>query len=240
MGKTFLNLSKAECKSISQEVLFNANRKWESAIVLSKSGDFGSASSLLITSTEELLKAFILDADSFGLNLRKVPSIQKMFKNDHQSRYDVFNLILILSYLIDSFIPYVKYLISLKIGYSGPKINFNLNYIETIQNEYSKKRLIAKSINHIRTDGLYVRYNDKVYKPSDIIEDDFKNLMDLFLPVQKFVNEIMTADDDNEEPNKMDLIVLELKKSNFHVKLEDIINIISGEKSLNPDNKTLF
>src|SRR5579859_8076673 len=71
---SFLNLPKKD------------DQKWNSAIMLAKSEDYGGAVSLLIISIEELIKSIILFMDGKGFEFRNVKGINTFFRN-HQIRY---------------------------------------------------------------------------------------------------------------------------------------------------------
>jgi AbiV family abortive infection protein len=82
-----MNLSKKECLLVSQDCIANSNSKHSDAITLASSGSYGNATSQLMLSLEEMMKAIVLNLDGNGFEFRnRVKGIGNLFEN-HRLRY---------------------------------------------------------------------------------------------------------------------------------------------------------
>jgi len=94
--KNFMGLTNAECIVAFKHVLDNSDSLYEDAKLLANNGSYGRATSMLIHSTEEMMKAFILFLDGHGFQFRsKVSGIHNLFVN-HKLRYGLAMLLSIL------------------------------------------------------------------------------------------------------------------------------------------------
>jgi len=82
-----MTLSQKECLTASNYLLENAESLYNDAQLLAKNKSYGRAISMLIHSTEETMKAFILFIDGNGFQFRKSTNgINNLFVN-HSLRY---------------------------------------------------------------------------------------------------------------------------------------------------------
>ncbi len=94
--KSFIVLTNAECIDAFNSLMDNANSLYNDAKSLASNCSYGHATSLLIQSSEEAMKAFILFLDGNGFQFRKrVSGINNLFLN-HKLRYGFAVLLLVL------------------------------------------------------------------------------------------------------------------------------------------------
>jgi AbiV family abortive infection protein len=233
-AKRIMNLSKQECLDLSKVCLANADSKYNDALLLSKSGSFGNATSQLMVCMEELMKATVLSLDGNGFQFRQnVKGIVHLFKN-HKLRY-------FLAFAISVFYVFGRdikwFLIKLK---GNPDKFINLD----IKNKTFQKQAMAWLINKFRTiekevtwfsnadiyrqDGFYVDYIDGVRSPLSITERqfmDFKNRISNFRTVTKEFIFILKVEGNDVEVFKEQVVKLQARfiEDKYYQRLGELV-----------------
>jgi len=109
--KNFMNLNASKCMEAYKCLMDNAERLYNDAYSLANLNSYGHATSSLIHSLEEYMKAFIIFLDGKGFLFRnRVKGIENLFVN-HKLRYALALVITLFAVLIDDFkklVPRIK------------------------------------------------------------------------------------------------------------------------------------
>ncbi len=234
-----MSISKAECLKVYVEFLANADTKYNEAMVLSKIGSFGSATSLLIISMEETMKALVLYLDGNGFEFRKrVKGIKSLFEN-HQLRYFLAIALSVLNIVTKDFIEF-----TIKVKKDPGKI-WEIN----LKDESFQQKLIDYfkiTINSIlveikwfsnsdtyRQDGFYVDYIGELKTPLSVKDEYFMQIklrVDNLRKISTDFLELFTNqnDDIKQHFNKMKKQMIE---ENHYSHISKLIEITKDRKN---------
>lgn len=176
-----MNLPNAECIPAAIKILENSDSLFKGAKALAEANLFGHATSTLILSMEESMKAVILFFDGNGFEFRKrVKGINNLFVN-HKLRYPLALLLSGMNIFQDDLEEFV---LSIK-KEPGVIKEFNKNKNdkkwENLLNVYALKKMnqlieeIKWFLNaeYLRQDGIYVDYDGTIKTPLDIPKEEF-------------------------------------------------------------------
>jgi AbiV family abortive infection protein len=220
-SKSFMTLSKDECKEAANACMANSNSKYSDAIALSKIGSYGNASSQLMLSLEEMMKSTILFMDGNGFQFRNnVKGLKNLFEN-HKLRYFLAFALSIINVLGQD----------LKKGliwtYENPKEipslkPSNLRVQKIINNWVAEKLdflmqeiLWFTNADLYRQEGFYVDYDKNLKSPLAITEmqfQEFKLRIDNF---RSFIREFQRSFDISDSTNAMNENIAQLQKTFF-------------------------
>jgi len=203
-NKNFMNLNAAECLAASKLLHDNADSLYNSAISLANNSAWGHATSLLIHSTEESMKAFILFLDGNGFQFRKsVDGISNLFVN-HKLRYGLAMLLSILHIFsedLKQLVPKIANLTKLTFDFDKDKEQLGdvfLKYIQTrIKTVILEVSWFSKA-EFLRQDGFYVDYIDELKTPLQIKETDFKAVLLRIDGLRCFLHDYIKSFDTND------------------------------------------
>ncbi|NEW78738.1 MAG: AbiV family abortive infection protein [Gelidibacter sp.] len=174
---TFNTLSIEKSKNIDNAIFKNARQLKNDALLIAKvNNSFGSATSLLILSSEEIIKAILLLLRSEGFQVYKIKGANKFFK-DHKIRHEIAQLIEMGSGLFDT-----------ATGWEQRKptelAKTNIEWFDTIVNGFfdiveaskplieSMKRIeMLKDFNDVKNNGLYVGYQNELIEPRILVDE---------------------------------------------------------------------
>lgn len=88
----FLNLSPKLSEGLDHKVYLNAKRLYRDAEVLCKNSSYSTATSLIILSSEEIIKALLILLHSKGFKVYQIKGAKKFFAN-HRVRHEIAELI---------------------------------------------------------------------------------------------------------------------------------------------------
>lgn len=248
--KDFTQLSQRECSEVYKSMLENSMKKIESASVIAKADDFGTALSIQIVGLEEAIKAIFIYLDSLGFKFRQVKGMKSLFTN-HELRY-FFSVIFIISdvilkdfrVILRKVIKYfkahekefiennaqfreknkdgaIKYFFEVVIPHIQDRIIHVLNEIESYK-QFDKQR----------QDGLYVDYECKLRTPSDISEEFYNEVVckvsKVTSLIHKFIEELEDNKADYNEAIKVQIDLI--KKHNGYELFATILRDIKSQR----------
>lgn len=182
-AKGFLHLSAKDSLEAYKGVLHNANVKWASAMKIAEAEDFGTATSVAVSSIEELIKSVIIAMNGYGFEFRKAPLMDKFFKN-HQIRYVVAYGMFLVNVMSEEFKKLFFWLKSNPAeGIAWMKDLFqNKDYHQVRMQAYMrlKLRLIKQEFewfekaDTFRQEGMYTDFDGVLKSPLTVSSDVFK------------------------------------------------------------------
>ncbi|EHQ04020.1 AbiV family abortive infection protein [Gillisia limnaea] len=162
--KTFFTLTPKQSEGLDSEVYDNARDLWQDAhLIVAKNKSFSTATSLMVLSLEETIKAILIKLHSEGLKVYEIEDAKKFF-NDHKIRHQIAQLIEIGHAFYESFEKwqssesknwFAKGFKILKIGAVILKANDNVKNLE--------------KFNDYKNNGLYVGYRDILITPEKTV-----------------------------------------------------------------------
>jgi len=191
----FINLSPSATKGVEKPIFHNARRLRKDAILLAEvNKSYSSATSLLILSSEEIIKAILVLMHSEGYKVYLIEGSKKFF-SDHKIRHQVAKLLDLMSTLFESMYiweeqrenPEIKTKIKLLDGV----LNFLNDVAKTISpflNSAERIQLLQE-FNDMKNNGFYVDYKDGLIIPKEQIQkEDFlktKKVVDRLFKLSK-------------------------------------------------------
>jgi AbiV family abortive infection protein len=204
-NKSFMGLTNSECIDASKHLMDNAKGLYNDAKLLANNGSYGHATSMLIHSTEETMKALILFLDGNGfLFRRKVKGINNLFVN-HKLRYGLAMLLSVLNIFSED----LKDLFQ-KIK-NEPNLILALNkdkeQMGRILLQYAQKKIkiVIQEIfwfskaEFIRQEGFYVDYVDEIKTPLQISKKDFEDVLIRIEGMRSSVSGLIQVFDSNDK-----------------------------------------
>ena len=189
MSKTFMTIDKKESLSVSNRTILNAQVLSDTAKNASMNNNFGVATSLMILSTEEIIKAQVLFFLGIGIHIHKIKNANKIFSS-HKEKHQ-FASLLQFTKIIEGFIDAGNYESDKKIYQTGSKIMNNiLEGLQGFKNLLQPITLISRSIeqmkeniewlekaNDLKNLGFYVDYKDEIKLPQSISSEAYNKAL---------------------------------------------------------------
>lgn len=193
--QTFCNLSPRQSKDLVMPLYINAKDLYQNAELIAEANkSYSKATSLMILSLEECIKAILVRLHSEGLKVYRIEGVQK-FVGDHKLRHQV-------AQLIETGAGFIEVFEKWEEEKNRPK-QFKAKWLNTAQHglnailqfHFSAKRIEKlQRFNDIKNSGLYVGYNDGILDPAVIVtEDDYnevKGIVDRVFRFYRLINYI--------------------------------------------------
>lgn len=181
---TFIDLNSIESLGISQVIFNNSNRLKKDAFFLAKEKrSFSSATSLLILSLEELIKATIVELHSLNYPVYENKIISKIF-NNHKTRHQFAGMIDTLNGL-SILLRLIQIGLNRKEVFQEGKMNDEIiknlsaginSFCDLLNNICNDE--IVKDFNNYKNNGFYVDYFDELMIPNKMINEFNFNQVD--------------------------------------------------------------
>lgn len=175
--KTFFDLTPKESKGKNEVIFKNARQLKKDALLIAGSNkSFSSATSLLILSSEEIIKAILVLLHSEGYKVYKINDARKFFF-DHKIRHQLAQLIEMTAGFIESLDKYENQestkLINTKSEGWNSFINGIIDFAKAITPLANSTNRVDKleDFNNKKNNGLYVGYKDKLIIPQEEINE---------------------------------------------------------------------
>lgn len=237
-NKNFMNLNSTECLVSFKFLQANADSLFNDAKTLVNSGSYGHATSLLIHSSEEYMKAFIIFLDGNGFQFRnRVPGLSNIFVN-HKLRYGLALILTLLAILIDDFkvlIPHIKKTNNLTFDLKRDKEqlqNEMFSYMNTrIQTAIQEVQWFSEA-EFLRQNGLYVDYVNEIRTPLRITKMDFDETLIRIHRLRSFILDYISSFNSKEKIINQGLENLKVQFSveQWYEKIGELIEMFKGNK----------
>jgi len=180
---SFLNISRKEAKKIHFDVFANAMSLKRDALTLSSvNNSYGSGTSLMILSSEELVKAILLCLHGEGYEIHKLKNAKRFYKN-HEVRHQIVQLLEVGSSIYESIKKYDE-------QRANPKFSIKSKFWNNIINGLSiaadisgaaikstEKIKMLQNFNSLKNAGLYTDYINTFQIPKNSIQkSEFENV----------------------------------------------------------------
>lgn len=213
MSKTFLTLDKKESLEVSDHTIKNAIILQDTAKYAAGNNNFGVATSLMILSIEEIIKAQVLFFQGVGIRVHRIKNANKIFSS-HKDKHQVASQLQFLK-IIEGFINAWNYKPNKKKYKTDSKLmNTILNGLQDVQSFIEPISLISKSVeqmkgnvewiekaNDLKNRGFYVDYKGDIKLPQDVTIETFdkassinKECIDLYRIIKLSFEKITDAE----------------------------------------------
>lgn len=193
----FLNLSTQKSKGLHEPIFKNAHKLKKDAITISKTNaSYSTANSLLILSSEEVIKAILVLLHSEGFNVYRIQDAKKFF-SDHKVRHELAKLIELINGFMESVMEFENNEKSNLQFSKNEDFNGFLNFLKDMVNaskpfmQSGDRVRILKDFNDNKNKGLYTDYRTSLLIPSQIItKEQFiqsKEIVDRIFKTYKFL-----------------------------------------------------
>lgn len=188
-----------QCESASKEAFRNAAKHRELAVLAASAAQYGSGTSLLILSSEETVKGFILFLQSKGLNLRNIKGMH-LFFTDHIIKHQLATFITLLSGMIR---PFVGLALKMRDRLHEPEKEIVYTPRERAllsRNKFTIAREFAslgemfdwwEDANMMKNKGLYVDYSTSLETPMQVTETEFASAEKLINAFESEIREVV-------------------------------------------------
>jgi AbiV family abortive infection protein len=240
----FMTIPRTECNIAYKEILLNSDQKWKTSELIAQYGDYSSALSSAIISTEELVKAFIVFLDGQGFSFRNIKGMHNIFRN-HRIRY----FILFFLYVMGLFNEEIQKLMTTVIRrppsvlsrYSESKIwkkKFQVNIEKYILQKTQQLQLEIErfsTLDAIRQASFYTDYDGNLKSPATFTKEDFE-IFQSRLYLARFtgegiINSFINADVDTMK--SIERLKMDCVKKGYYKKIEEAFKYMN-DKRLDP------
>lgn len=183
---TFINLSKKDSKDLNIDIFENAKRlKSDSSVLVDVNKSYSSASSLLILSSEEVIKAILVLLHSHGYRVYLLKDAKWFFKN-HEIRHSLQMLIETGMSLFDTIDKWENRKFKKQIHNTKKKwLNNTLQFLSdaafVLSNVSTAINRIEgiKKFNDLKNAGFYVDYRNEILIPQKTVnKEDYNSILD--------------------------------------------------------------
>lgn len=183
---TFINLSKKDSRDLNIGIFENAKRlKSDSSVLVDVNKSYSSASSLLILSSEEVIKAILVLLHSHGYRVYLLKDAKGFFKN-HEIRHSLQMLIETGMSLFDTIDKWENREIKKQIPNTKKKwLNNTIQFLSdaafVLSNVSSAINRIEgiKKFNDLKNAGFYVDYRNEILMPQKTVnKEDYNSILD--------------------------------------------------------------
>jgi AbiV family abortive infection protein len=189
--RKFLNLSFKESKGLDKSIYKNAQKLKQDAILIAENREsYGTATSLLILSTEECVKSILVLLHSEEYNIYKVKDAKKFF-SDHVIRHQIAMLIEASFSFYESWNQYKerKPTTLFKNSWIGSALNMAIDISNVAKPVLNAKVNVEylQEFNDIKNKGFYVDYRDGLIIPiKEVTIEDYNKSLKIANRVLKF------------------------------------------------------
>jgi len=230
--QTFLNLSVKQAKGIDEPIFENAQELFQNANLLAEhANSYSKATSLLILSLEETIKAIIIKLHSEGLKVYNIDGVQKFVK-DHKIRHQIAQLIETGSGLLEVYDGWIEAK-NKPHKFKKQWLNDITNGLQAalkFNNTYQRVEKLKK-FNDLKNQGLYTEYRNELILPKDgVLEKDFnevKEIVERTFNFYRLVRIIYNSNSNNSPSNQRN----EYIKIHLKTFVDDVLNEFSFRTS---------
>lgn len=242
--KNFMTIPRAECNIAYKEILLNSDQKWKTSELIAQSGDYSSALSSAIISTEELVKAFIVFLDGQGFSFRNIKGMHTIFRN-HRIRYFILFFLYVMGLLNEDIQK-----LMMKITRRSPAVlsryneskmwkkKFQSNIEKYIQQKAQELQLEIErfyKLDALRQASFYTDYDGSLKSPTTFTKEDFdifqSRLYLAHFTGESIISSFLNADEDTMET--IESFKKDFVKQGYYQNIENAFKYMNDAR-LNP------
>lgn len=239
-----MTIPRAECNIAYKKILLNSDQKWKTSELVAETGDYSSACSIAIISTEELVKAFIVFLDGQGFSFRNIKGMHNIFRN-HRIRY----FILFFLYAMGLFNKEIQKLMPKiikrppavlaryneskmwKKKFRGNLEKYIMQKTEELQLEFER----FSTLDALRQASFYTDYDGSLKSPATFTKEDFE-IFQSRLSLARFtgegiINSFIHADE--EAMKAIETLKTDCVKQGYYKNIEEAFKYMNDTR-LNP------
>jgi len=216
--QTLLTLSAKQSKNLDDSFYRNArNLKGNAELIVSSRESYGCATSLLVLSLEETVKAILVKLHSEGLKIYKLEDSRKFFR-DHRIRHKIAQMIELGDGLIESSMHYRSNKTSKKFknNFLGSLLNAAVSSKPFLQSLIRFDKL--EKFDEYKQSGFYVDYKNGLLQPNEeISENEYNTVYEALDRTTRFYKSLRIAYHSHVQnrTNSNDLIRMKEDLRNF-------------------------
>ncbi|OYU80445.1 MAG: hypothetical protein CFE23_09315 [Flavobacterium sp. BFFFF1] len=195
---SFLNISPQKSKGIHEAIYKNARKlKQDATLIAEVNKSYSTATSLLILSSEEIVKAILVLLHSEGFDTYRMENAKRFF-SDHKIRHQLAKLLELSAGLFEAFEKYDTQEPAMLFNTKYEWLNDTMNCLIDFKNaavpfiESVNRTNELESFNDLKNQGFYVDYRDSLLIPEIVIGEYSYNktrmIVDRIFRVYKFFN----------------------------------------------------
>lgn len=175
---TFINLSAIQSKGIDEAIFKNAKQlKKDALLIAANNKSYSSATSLLILSSEEVIKAILVLLHSQEYKVYQIKDARKFF-TDHKVRHEVATILEFLNGIAAGLMTIDQKKEVLEVASSNNdsfltnlknSLNSVKDFLEPISNSLERIKAV-QGFDALKNKGLYVDYKDQLIIPQTAIK----------------------------------------------------------------------
>ncbi|VXA97914.1 conserved hypothetical protein [Flavobacterium sp. 9AF] len=173
----FLNQSPEKSKKLHEPIYKNAQKlKKDALLIANQNKSYSTASSLLILSSEEIIKAMLVLLHSEGYSVYRIKDAKKFF-SDHKIRHELAKMLEIINGFIESGLEYEKNEKSKLQKFKNETFNEVFNLLIDLKNaakpfiKTGVRIKLLEQFNENKNKGFYTDFRDSLLIPKDIINE---------------------------------------------------------------------
>lgn len=181
MIRKFPNLKAKESIGLDMPIYINALQLKKDAILIAESRkSFSSATSLLVLSTEEVIKSILVRLHAEGYNVYKAKEVHKFFR-DHKIRHQIAQLMEMGVGLSETIIKYDEQkpttIAKTRVNWFNKFINGSLDLIKALESLIHTINTTRKlqGFDNLKNQGLYVDFQDVILSPQKEVTEYIYN-----------------------------------------------------------------
>lgn len=169
--RSFEQISQNECLQYYETVIFNSKEHIEISAILAENKKYGSAIVHQILAAEEMTKALVLYVNGKGLNISNIKGFKSFFYK-HKPRHILAQFMLTFYTIMKPFMDFYKQIKSIDNLETFNYADFFNQYQEQIEQIADNDWWY--NADSLKNKGLYVDYSNRIYTPSSLNENDFR------------------------------------------------------------------
>lgn len=238
----FVNLSPEQSKNAYHSIYKNALRKKRDALALINiNKSYDSANSLLVLSSEELIKSIVVFLHSEGFEVYKIKTAKKIF-SDHRYRHSIAKIFEMINGVSDSFLRYEK------IEKSNKEISKDVN-VNTLINLFfdfkesakpleqtTERNELIENFNDNKNKGLYTDFREELQISSEqITEETYHKTLEIIKRIFRFYKMLMIQFHPNAK-NHPTLLKYVIEKDNARTFFNGVVGFLVALEDMNKES----
>lgn len=229
MSRTFLDLSKAECKSSYPILMENSDRHFKIAEKLSLQGEYGPAISHVVLSSEEMIKAWVLFFDSLGLRIRSIKGSKRLFRA-HKVRHEFAAFLYLMGHIFRYYIEMLREISRQPeaLKHAGNKKSELYIKLKKTAQELIRQGLAGmdwwSKAEELKQRGFYVDYHNGLIAPNALTVDDYNEAAKTFGVFRKMQIDTMGFMQKGNQ-QELALFTKQFQNENLYGLLEQMIDL---------------